>query len=71
MREVSQDQGAYPKVMVESHFKQWEDTRDSKHLLYVIETVVINREEERDFYEGLDHEANIVLTTRLSGEVAV
>ena len=57
--------------MVESHFKQWEDTRDSKHLLYVIETVVSNREEERDFYEGLDHEANIVLTTRLSGEVAV
>jgi len=70
MREVSQDRGAYPKVMVVSRFKQWEDTRDSKHLLYVIETVLSNREEERAFYESLDHEANIVLTTKLSGEAA-
>ena len=71
MREVSQDRGAYPKVMVVSRFKQWEDTRDSKNLWYVIETVVSNRKEEQRFYESLDHEANIVLTIKLPGEVTV
>jgi hypothetical protein len=63
------EQLLYPKTMTERHFKDGADTRDFWNQKYAIETKVHNHQEEADFYESLNHEANIVLEIKLPSGV--
>jgi hypothetical protein len=48
----------YPIEFKTSYFKQYE-TQENSNLNYVIYTTVNDDREETNFYQGLDHEANI------------
>lgn len=55
----------YPKTMTARHFKFDSDTRDLRNEMYALETIVNSPLEEAKFYEGLNHEANIVVSIKL------
>ena len=59
----------YPKVFTVRHFKEGADTRDFFNEKYAIEYIVNNDDEERKFYENLNHEANLVIEEKLSNGV--
>jgi hypothetical protein len=52
---------SYPLEIRVSYFKDGVDTRDNFNEWYVISKIVNNTNEEQEFYEGLNHEANIVI----------
>jgi|AOAMet11_17_M020_2_1038521.scaffolds.fasta_scaffold05377_3 hypothetical protein len=52
---------SYPLEIRVAYFKDGVDTRDSFNEWYVISKIVNNKNEESEFYEGLNHEANIVI----------
>ena len=70
--ELSKEQQAmYPKVMIARCFKEDSDIRDSFNLKYATETTVENRREENRFYEGLNHESNLVIMVKLPDGVII
>ena len=61
----------YPKTMTARYFKHDSDTRNPRNEMYASETEVNNRLEESKFFEGLNHEANIVIEIKLSNGVII
>lgn len=51
----------YPKKFTTRYFRDKSDARYPSNEWYITEELVNNKDEERDYYEGLDHEANLVI----------
>ena len=66
---TTKELNTYPKTMTARHFKFGSDTRDHQNEIYALETIVKTPREEAKWYEGLNHEANIVVSTKLSNGV--
>ncbi len=63
------EQAMFPKIITERHFKEGSDVRDKWNEKYGFETVINNDSEEIAFYEGLNHEALIVIEVKLPNGV--
>ncbi len=63
------EQAMFPKIITERHFKEGSDVRDKWNEKYAFETVINNDSEEIAFYEGLNHEALIVIEVKLPNGV--
>lgn len=50
-----------PKTFKVYYFHKDADKRNLHLCLYAIETIVNTPQEERKFYEGLNHEANLLI----------
>ena len=55
----------FPKTFTIRYFKHGEDTRDVWNEIYATEQVVENMQEQTRLYEGLNHEANLVIDIKL------
>ena len=55
----------FPKTFKIRYFKHGEDTRDVWNEIYATEQVVENMQEQTRLYEGLNHEANLVIDIKL------
>ena len=66
---TKEEQGMFPKTITTRYYKQDSDTRDFWNQKYAIETIVGNATEEDRFYEGLPHEANLVIEVKLPNGV--
>jgi|15BtaG_2_1085339.scaffolds.fasta_scaffold01272_7 hypothetical protein len=63
------EQAMFPKIITERHFKEGSDIRDKWNEKYAFETVINHESEEIAFYEGLNHEALIVIEVKLPNGV--
>ena len=52
----------YPKTFKVTYFHQDDDKRNLFLSLYALDTTVSNPDEERKFYENINHEANLLIT---------
>lgn len=55
----------FPKTFTIRYFKHGEDTRDVWNEIYATEQVVENMQEQTRLFEGLNHEANLVIDIKL------
>jgi len=53
----------YPLTIRVDYFKEGSDTRDNFNIKYSTEEVVNSSDEEYEYYESLNHEANITIYT--------
>jgi hypothetical protein len=66
---TTSEQKLFPKTYTVRYFNEDADTRDLWASIYATETIVNNEREETYFYEGLNHEANLVIECKLPNGV--
>ena len=63
---TKEDWAMFPKLFTTRYFHNDDYKRDVLNEIYAVENVVNNIDEERKFYESVNHEANLVIEVKFA-----